>query len=381
MESLRNGPDNSTDTSAPPGAERNFAVAIPKGAPRAGLTLSLVIPVHNGGEPFARCLNAVAALEPGPDEVIVVADGCTDDSAGVALERGCSIVTLARRMGPAAARNEGARAAGGGILFFVDSDVALPRDAVRQVLAAFAGEPQVAALFGSYDDEPAAEGFLSQYKNLMHHYVHQTSSEDAWTFWGACGAIRRDVFFSVGGFDESFTKPSIEDIELGYRLRAVGSRIRLVKSLQVKHLKRWTLVSLVATDFLRRALPWSRLILERGLPANDLNLKVGARVSVVLVYALVACLVLAAWRPWLLAIAAAWALLLLGANGGVYGFFLRKRGMVFTAGAICWHWFYYLYGGAAFAAAAVLHCFKAGLRRSRRLVRKKPVAKTDCGTT
>jgi hypothetical protein len=61
------------------------------------------------------------------------------------------------------------------------------------------GEPDLVALFGSYDDAPAATNFLSQYKNLLHHYMHQTAREEASTFWGACGAIRREVSLAVGG--------------------------------------------------------------------------------------------------------------------------------------------------------------------------------------
>ena len=65
----------------------------------------------------------------------------------------------------------------------------------------FTENPDIAAVFGSYDDEPAEKNFLSQYKNLVHHYVHQQSSSEAVTFWAGCGAIRKEIFFSVGGFD------------------------------------------------------------------------------------------------------------------------------------------------------------------------------------
>lgn len=66
----------------------------------------------------------------------------------------------------------------------------------------------------------------------------------------------------MGGFDESYRKPSIEDIELGYRLKQAGLKIRLCKALQVKHLKRWEVVSLLRADFFYRALPWTELILR-----------------------------------------------------------------------------------------------------------------------
>ncbi len=55
-------------------------------------------------------------------------------------------------------------------------------------------EPDLAAVFGSYDDEPAAPNFLSQYKNLFHHFVHQQGSAEASTFWSGCGAILWPTF-------------------------------------------------------------------------------------------------------------------------------------------------------------------------------------------
>ena len=100
---------------------------------------------------------------------------------------------LEERRGPAAARNAGARIARGNVLMFVDADVLLPGDAVARVVAALAGPPRCDAVIGSYDDAPEAPNFLSQYKNLAHHFVHQTSHEDACTFWSACGAVRREV--------------------------------------------------------------------------------------------------------------------------------------------------------------------------------------------
>ena len=54
-------------------------------------------------------------------------------------------------------------------------------------------EPGIAAVFGSYDDEPGAPNLVSQYRNLLHHFVHQTGRTEASTFWTGCGAVRRDA--------------------------------------------------------------------------------------------------------------------------------------------------------------------------------------------
>lgn len=308
------------------------------------MKISVIIPVHNGAHLLRRCLAAVQA-----DEVIVVDDGSRDESGNVAAELGARVIRLSESAGPARARNLGAQAATGDVLFFVDADVVIHSDAVAQVRAAFTAQPDVAAVFGSYDDTPGESNFLSQYKNLLHHYVHQTGNEEAATFWAGCGAIRRTVFAQMGGFDQGW-RHKIEDIELGYRLRGAGYRVRLVKTLQATHLKRWTVRSLLYADFFIRALPWTMLILRDGRLVNDLNLRWSSRVCVAASWVLPAALVIGWW--WIAAAAAA-ALLVL--NVEVYRFFGRKRGFWFMLGVIPWHWLYYFYSGLAFAVGFVRH--------------------------
>jgi glycosyltransferase involved in cell wall biosynthesis len=102
------------------------------------------------------CLAAVHAAQPGPLEVLVVDDGSDDGSADVARARGARVLQTPRpKSGPAVARNLGARQARGTILFFVDADVAVSPDVFARLDAAFA-DPTLAAVFGSYDDAPAA---------------------------------------------------------------------------------------------------------------------------------------------------------------------------------------------------------------------------------
>ena len=96
-------------------------------------------------------------------------------------------------------------------------------------------------------------GFVSQYKNLLNHYVHQHGHPDATTFWSACGAIRRDVFRRRAALTNR-TCAAVEDIHFGYRLRQASHRIALDGTIQVTHLKRWTLGSCCVAIF-RPALP------------------------------------------------------------------------------------------------------------------------------
>lgn len=266
------------------------------------MSISVIIPVYNGESELAQCLGALRKSLVAPLEILVVDDCSTDGSRDVAERLGARVLSTGVNSGPAKARNLGAREARGEILFFLDADVVAHTDAVGRVERAFAANPAVDAVIGSYDDNPAEADFLSQYKNLMHCFVHQTGHEQASTFWSGCGAIRRDVFLAHSGFDESYARPAIEDIELGYRLYQANHKMVLDKDLRVKHLKRWTFWNLLKTDILDRGIPWTELILrDRNMP-NDLNLQLSQRISVALAFLCVgfALLMTIYWRGYFL---------------------------------------------------------------------------------
>ncbi len=320
--------------------------------------VSVIVPVHQGSEPFVRCLDSLRGLDPAPAEILVVADGAVAGDLRAGRAAGVQVLELPERGGPARARNVGAQHAHGEILFFVDSDVVVPTDAIARLLDVLGPEPTLAAVIGSYDDAPGGRGFLSQYKNLQHHFVHQSGRAQASTFWSACGAIRREVFRELKGFDESYRRPCVEDIELGYRLRRAGREIRLCRALQVKHLKVWTFASLLETDVLYRALPWTELILRhRDLP-NDLNLNWSGRLSVVVSVVLLVSLLGGLWEPLLFTISAVAAGGLLGLNVPFYRMLWRRGGPWFALRAILWHWFYHLYSLAGFLLAVVRHALR-----------------------
>lgn len=318
--------------------------------------ISVIIPVYNGRHTLPRCLTALNQTRYAGWECLVIDDGSTDDSAAIAHAYGAQL-TSGPRGGPAQARNRGAQTARGDILFFIDADVCVRPDTLALVAATLAAHPQPAACFGSYDDRPVETNFLSQYRNLLHHYVHQHSHSQASTFWSGCGAIRRDVFLEMGGFDVvAFPRPSIEDIELGVRLCAAGYHIRLEKQLQVTHLKRWTAGQVVITDVRDRAIPWSRLIVRGGTAVNDLNLQTSQRVSTVAAFLGLGALFLTFFSVCWLVGAATAVTLLIWLNRDFYRFLQHKRGALFMLAAMPWHWLYFLYSGASFLA--VLLWFK-----------------------
>ena len=313
--------------------------------------ISVIMPVFNGRAFLPSSLPPlIEMLRRGElDEVIVVDDTSSDDSAAMAADMGARVIASGGRLGPGGARNKAALQAKGELLWFVDADVVAHADAARELRQAFA-DPAVTAAFGSYDDRPAATNFLSQYKNLVHHFYHHQGQSDASTFWAGCGGVRKEAFLALGGFDVvRYTRPSIEDIELGYRVRAAGGRILLWPALQGTHLKVWRFVNLVHTEVFCRAIPWSRLMLSRTGLTDALNVGVAERLR-----ALLAGLFVVGCFASLLPGIPGWlSLVLLAAivvaNFELVRLFYRRKGPLFALAGLLFHQFYYLYSGAAFA--------------------------------
>jgi len=328
---------------------------------QAGPTVAVIVPVYNGAGHLDRCLSALQACRNPEFEIIVSDDGSTDDSAAIALARGLRVVRLPENRGPSAARNAGVRETRADILLFVDADVEIHGDAPAKILKHFEREPGLSAVFGSYDDSPSETNFCSQYKNLFHHFVHSTSGGPVSTLWTGLGAIRASALESVGGFNEG--QRWVQDIELGYRLTAAGRTIRLDPEIQGKHMKHWSLRSLLRTDIFCRAVPWARLALRRGALGNELNVKKSQRASAGLLAGAVLSGPLAFADPWFLPVPASMLAAILWINLPLYRFFLARRGLRFMLGAFVMQLLYYAYSGAAFLAIAAEHALRPEARR------------------
>jgi GT2 family glycosyltransferase len=325
--------------------------------PPLPLTCSVVMPTIAWDGCFALCakrvLELLAATNGTSDSFLVVFDGDPPSPPDWLAGSRARLLATGRRSGPAVARNLAAANAVGDILLFVDADVELHRDAIERIRRHFESNPRLDAVFGSYDDRPAAPGLVSQFRNLLHHHTHTSHAGSASTFWAGCGAMRRSSFEAIGGFDGRYTRPSIEDIELGMRLAAAGGQLLLDPGILCTHHKHWSLRSMVITDIRQRALPWSRLLRSRPHPPVGLNLTLAGRCSGALTLLLLACLLSLPWlrqAGWV-ALACMVALLLL--NQRFYRFCLRVRGPVFLLGSIPLHFLYFLYSTLTYGLVAV----------------------------
>jgi GT2 family glycosyltransferase len=294
-------------------------------------SLAVVVPATDSPVGVARCLAALEASEYQPDELIVQREPA--------------------RSGPATARNLGTASTSADVLVFVDSDIEVHPDALTRIRERFAADPGLVAVFGAYDDDPADPGVTSRYRNLLHHHVHAGAAGEAETFWAGLGAIRRDAFEAAGGFDaDRFTEPSVEDIDLGMRLRRQGARIALDPGIRGRHLKAWTPRTMIATDFSRRGVPWARLLLRDGGDSTALNLDWKRRASAASSVALLGALL--ARRPRLAAAALLADLLL---NRDLYALLARRGGPQLLLAGIGLHQLHQLSAAASVPVALALH--------------------------
>jgi cellulose synthase/poly-beta-1,6-N-acetylglucosamine synthase-like glycosyltransferase len=203
--------------------------AADSGAPLPHPYLSVVVPVHQGARVLPESLAALvrSELPRALWELIVVDDASTDGTALVAARFADVVVRLpGRAHGAAYARNRGFEFARGECVAFVNADVCVHSDTLTRFTLVLAREPEVTAVFGSFDPIPNSGGLVSQYRNLLLHYHHQENCASTETFCASCGAVRSAAFASVGMFDEWRSSPhQLEDFELGRRLRQHGYRI------------------------------------------------------------------------------------------------------------------------------------------------------------
>lgn len=196
--------------------------------------ISIIIPVRNGARTLEVCLRAACQAALPENEVVLVDDGSTDESATIAARHPCRLVRLERPRGASAARNTGAWAARGEILFFTDADCLLGADVLGRAVAALERAGPRSAIGGTYDRQPFDPGFFPAFQAVFVNY-HETRRPNNPDYLATHAlAIRAADFLSSGGFVESFL-PILEDVEFSHRLRRAGYRLAMDPALVVRH--------------------------------------------------------------------------------------------------------------------------------------------------
>ncbi len=316
--------------------------------------ISVIIPAHNAVSTMRESLASVFANRGVTYEVLLVNDASTDSTEQLALEFPCRVVSLGKNIMSANCRNLGAQLARGEIIVFFDADQLMEPDTLLGYANALDAHPGVTAIVGSLAPDTPMPGFFSRFKNFQHHHTHQTAEREGATLASGLVALRRDAFLALGGFEPAFSGASIEDIALGYRMIRTGHRIRFEPSIQMVHLKAYTFKSMVRSDILHRAIPWTGLMLRERVFRSDLNTRSGNVASVTLAWLIP--LFLLAWAFGFATGAAlaagAWLAIVL-LNRVFLGAARRQFGLWFAARSAAFLPLMYFYHGVGLIAGTI----------------------------
>lgn len=226
------------------------------------MVLSVCIVNYNGRDFLPACIKSVMESDlDGGVEIVVVDNHSTDGSVELIRERfpGVTIIENERNAGFASANNRAFDSAGGRFVLFLNPDTVVPPDGLRRMVlfleeddgtaacgcrlfhpdtgrveSSARSDPELLPLFWNltYIDRlfPSSP-FFARY--LMTH-AEELETRDADWVTGACLLIRSDVFEQVGGFDPRFFM-YCEDIDLCYRIRREGWRVRYYPAVSIGH--------------------------------------------------------------------------------------------------------------------------------------------------
>ncbi len=223
------------------------------------MKFSVIIPAYNAASTLPGLLDSLANQRyPNDFEVIVVDDCSTDSTTDICGRFGCRLTCCANNSGPASCRNLGAACATGEFLIFTDSDCIVSSDWLQCFERAVAlADSHV--IMGKLILLPStvmgeaisALGFPAG-GSLGFEKMWRVSADGYTTSLSSCNfAIRRDIFFKLGGFDESFPYAGGEDSFLAHRLVEAGYRIRYRPEVIAYHPARKSFVEFLRWQFRR----------------------------------------------------------------------------------------------------------------------------------
>ncbi|WP_103502237.1 MULTISPECIES: glycosyltransferase family 2 protein [unclassified Streptomyces] len=293
--------------------------------------VSVVIPNYNYRDSIGLCVDAALRQTYEPLEVIVVDDHSTDDSLEIARRRDVTVLQTPRNSGVAVARNTGAAAASGEVLFFVDSDVALRPDAVEKAVEELLAHPEYGAVCGIYEDQPLIRDSVVEECRVLQAYCWRMESLGTVSFlFSSLTAIPRSVFQRVGPFNPRLRQT--EEVEYGERM-SEHYQIRVTPHVLGRHDDDHRLLPLLRKLF-RRARLRVPLFARRRRFAKGFETASRSLAAVAALGAVVTLPLVLAGPAWLL-VPVALAGLSVAGDPSMYRYVLKRRGprflVVFTA--------------------------------------------------
>jgi glycosyltransferase involved in cell wall biosynthesis len=246
--------------------------------------LSIIIPYYNASDTIGRLLNSIYYSKNAPVfEVIIVDDGSKENfqipnykfqininhqltnnkSKNKNKLKNLKYIRLKMNMGPAAARNRGAKMARGKFLLFLDSDVELFPDTLRNLTKIYTDDPDIVAVTGVWVKEQRTQAFFPNYKALRDwsYWINERDKSGYYYLFSTrIASIKKAVFMRLKGFDERYSGALVEDIELTYR---IARRYAIIFAPNVRVHHEFENFWPIAKKYFLRAYYWTKLYATR----------------------------------------------------------------------------------------------------------------------
>lgn len=196
------------------------------------IKISVIVAVRNNPEIWKN-IDSFLTSTYEKKELVVVNDCSTDSTESVIKKYDITLINLSNHHGPAIARNKGAEAASGDVLFFLDSDAILHQNTLEKIAAFLGDHSECHGVTTIWDDEPLNYSFFAQIKAIEMHVMFTRYFKQSFGSNGS--AIYRETFFKFGGFSSAFKRADAEDFELGLRLFNDGIKIPIVPTIVTKN--------------------------------------------------------------------------------------------------------------------------------------------------
>lgn len=295
--------------------------------------ISIVIPSYNNPEQLGRLLGSIKPeIDSDPAIEVIVVDDCSKDIGVEKVSKEYDFVRyirLDKNSGPAKARNTGASVAKNGVILFLDSDVVLNSDTIARIKDRFM-DSSVQALCGTYDLEPSENFYFARVKALLtRSWVPRCDRETV--FETAIGAIKKDLFDEMGGFDENIKTASSEEWEFGRRLIKNGHEIIFDRAITAKH--RFPTFRKSIELFFHRSFMWMYVFKKHGYFDNNCTTP-GQALAQITGFFAVSSFLLSFIHPSALFVAIPLLFAYMIMNGRFLAFAYHEEGAIFAFGAI-----------------------------------------------
>ena len=213
--------------------------------------ISVILPVHNRADVLSRAIESVIGQELSEFELLVVDDGSTDDSAGVAdsfSDPRIRVLRLPRNRGGNVARNEGIRAASAPLLAFLDSDDRYLPDKLGYAVAEFERRPALDLLVDSFikvQPPGSRKAEVTRRNPVIADREQFRAALFTRQLWKATPSItvKREIALKAGSFDETLRR--LQDFDFLIRVSEIANCVATDAVLWVKY---WDANAISAQD-------------------------------------------------------------------------------------------------------------------------------------